>query len=71
MNRNRWNPVEPSSVAASSTSLGTWVRPANVVKATNGTDCQVMITVATKKKLSGSISQLWPMKSRPKTVLST
>jgi hypothetical protein len=71
MNRKRCHGLDPSSSAASITSPGTWVSPAKVVKATNGTDCHVMMTVATKKKLIGSMSQLCWSNGRPNTVDST
>src|SRR5882672_11315804 len=69
--RNLCKPLAPSSDAASSTSLGTCVSPAKLVNATNGTDCQVMMRVATKKKESGSMSQLCPMKFIPVTWVTT
>jgi len=65
MPKNRCRPLAPSSAAASSTSSDTWVSPANDEKATNGTDIQMTMTLATMKKVVGVSSQLNLFMSTP------
>ena len=72
MSRKRASPPAPSSSDASITSSGTWVNPAYSANATNGTAPQMMTMAATRKKLSGWMSQeCWVNCSSPNTFTST
>jgi hypothetical protein len=59
MLRSACQGVAPSTVAASSSSLGTWVRPALSVMARNGMPAQTTSVVMTLQPCHGFTNQLW------------
>ena len=65
MLRSACQAVAPSTVAASSSSFGTWVRPAFRVIARNGMPAQTTRAVMTIQPCFGSANQLWFSKSSP------
>ena len=61
----------PSSRAASSSSAGTWVRPALRVITTKGTAPQITSSMMTARPCGPLANQLWPIRSTPGSLLRT